>query len=83
MSLAGDDPVLIAPEPHRTTSPAAIAKRENRRSGALMDRVVGPIEAQTEAEVTVTVGGGVDFSLLQIVAPGDEFTITVRATARP
>jgi hypothetical protein len=37
----------------------------------------------TEEDVTVTVGGSVDFSLLQIVAPGDEFAITVRATARP
>jgi hypothetical protein len=30
-----------------------------------------------------TVDGSVDFSLFQIVAPGDEFDITVRATARP
>ena len=30
-----------------------------------------------------TVGGSVNFSLLQIVSPGDEFAITVHATARP
>jgi hypothetical protein len=33
--------------------------------------------------VIVSIGGSVDFSLLQIVAPGDEFAITVHATARP
>jgi hypothetical protein len=33
--------------------------------------------------VTVTVDGSVDFSLLQIAAPGDELAITVHATARP
>ena len=37
----------------------------------------------TEDTVIVTVGGSVDFSLLQIVSPGDEFAISVRATARP
>ena len=37
----------------------------------------------TEDAVMITVGGSVDFSLLQIASPGDEFAITVHATARP
>jgi Flp pilus assembly protein TadG len=56
---------------------ASLAEQLDRR--ALRDaRVVA-----SAGEVTVTVGGSVDFSLLQIVAPGDEFDIAVRATARP
>ena len=56
---------------------ASLAEQLDRR--ALRDaRVVA-----SEEQVTVTVGGSVDFSLLQIVAPGDEFAITVRATAHP
>jgi Flp pilus assembly protein TadG len=56
---------------------ASLADQLDRR--ALRD---ARIEA-TEDAVMVTVGGSVDFSLLQIVAPGDEFAITVHATARP
>ena len=33
--------------------------------------------------VIVEVTGNVDFSLLQLLSPGDEFEITVRAVARP
>lgn len=33
--------------------------------------------------VTVVVGGSVDFSLLQLVTPGDRFELEVRATAQP
>jgi Flp pilus assembly protein TadG len=36
-----------------------------------------------EDTVTVEVDGSVDFSLLQLLSPGDEFEITVRATAEP
>ncbi len=56
---------------------ASLAEQLDRR--ALRD---ARVEA-TEEEVTVVVGGTVTFSLLQIAAPGDEFAITVRATARP
>jgi hypothetical protein len=37
-------------------------------------------DAQT---VYVEVTGSVDFSLLNLLSPGDSFEITVRATARP
>lgn len=33
--------------------------------------------------VTVVVSGSVDFSLLQLVTPGDHFELEVRATAQP
>lgn len=37
----------------------------------------------TEELVVVEVTGNVDFSLLQLLSPGDSFDITVRAIARP
>jgi Flp pilus assembly protein TadG len=69
--------VRLLPGDAERRARASLAEQLDRRS--LRDARV----AATEAEVTVTVGGAVDFSLLQIVAPGDEFAITVRATARP
>jgi Flp pilus assembly protein TadG len=69
--------VRLLPADAQRRAQASLAEQLDRRS--LRDARV----AATEAEVTVTVGGEVDFSLLQIVAPGDEFSITVRATARP
>jgi hypothetical protein len=69
--------VRLLPADAERRARASLAEQLDRRS--LRDARV----AATEAEVTVTVGGAVDFSLLQIVAPGDEFAITVRATARP
>ena len=69
--------VRLDPADAQRRAQASLAGQLDR--GALRDaRVVA-----SEGEVTVTVGGSVDFSLLQIVAPGDEFDITVRATARP
>jgi Flp pilus assembly protein TadG len=69
--------VRLVPTDAQRRAEASLAEQLDRR--ALRDaRVVA-----SEEEVTVTVGGSVDFSLLQIVAPGDEFEITVRATARP
>jgi Flp pilus assembly protein TadG len=69
--------VRLVPADAQRRAQASLAEQLDRR--ALRDaRVVA-----TEAEVRVTVGGAVDFSLLQIVAPGDEFDITVHATARP
>jgi Flp pilus assembly protein TadG len=64
------------------------ADAQRRARASLADQLDGRalrdarVEA-TEETVMVTVGGSVDFSLLQIVAPGDEFAITVHATARP
>jgi Flp pilus assembly protein TadG len=69
--------VRLLPADAERRAQASLAEQLDRR--ALRDaRVVA-----TEDEVRVTVGGAVDFSLLQIVAPGDEFGITVHATARP
>jgi Flp pilus assembly protein TadG len=69
--------VRLVPADAQRRAQASLAEQLDRR--ALRDARVDA----TETEVTVTVGGFVDFSLLQIVAPGDEFDITVRATARP
>jgi antitoxin (DNA-binding transcriptional repressor) of toxin-antitoxin stability system len=69
--------VRLVPADAQRRAQASLAEQLDRR--ALRDaRVVA-----SEEQVTVTVGGSVDFSLLQIVAPGDEFAITVRATAHP
>jgi Flp pilus assembly protein TadG len=69
--------VRLVPADAQRRAEASLAEQLDRR--ALRDaRVVA-----NEEEITVTVGGSVDFSLLQIVAPGDEFAIRVRATARP
>jgi Flp pilus assembly protein TadG len=69
--------VRLAPADAQRRARASLAEQLDRR--ALRD---ARIEA-TEDTVMVTVGGSVDFSLLQIVAPGDRFAITVHATARP
>lgn len=69
--------VRLVPADAQRRAQASLAEQLDRR--ALRDaRVVA-----SEEDVTVTVGGSVDFSLLQVVAPGDEFAITVRARARP
>jgi Flp pilus assembly protein TadG len=69
--------VRLVPADAERRARASLAEQLDRR--ALRDaRVIA-----TDSEVNVAVGGEVDFSLLQIVAPGDEFAITVRATARP
>jgi Flp pilus assembly protein TadG len=69
--------VRLVPADAQRRARASLADQLDRR--ALRD---ARIEA-TEDTVRVTVGGSVDFSLLQIVAPGEEFAITVHATARP
>jgi Flp pilus assembly protein TadG len=69
--------VRLVPADARRRARASLAGQLDRR--ALRD---AQIEA-TEEEVAVVVGGSVDFSLLQIASPGDDFAITVRATARP
>jgi Flp pilus assembly protein TadG len=69
--------VRLVPADARRRAQASLADQVDRR--ALRD---ARVEA-TEEEVTVVVGGSVAFSLLQIASPGDEFAITVHATARP
>jgi Flp pilus assembly protein TadG len=69
--------VRLVPSDAQRRARASLADQLDRR--ALRD---SRVEA-TEDTVMVTVGGSVDFSLLQIVSPGDEFAITVHATARP
>jgi Flp pilus assembly protein TadG len=69
--------VRLVPADAERRARASLAEQLDRR--ALRDARV----AATVDEITVTVGGAVGFSLLQIVAPGDEFAITVHATARP
>jgi Flp pilus assembly protein TadG len=69
--------VRLVPADAQRRARASLADQLDRR--ALRD---ARVEA-TEDTVIVTVRGSVDFSLLQIVAPGDEFAITVHATARP
>ncbi|HKF90068.1 MAG TPA: pilus assembly protein TadG-related protein [Acidimicrobiia bacterium] len=69
--------VRLVPADAQRRAQASLADQLDRR--ALRD---ARVEA-TEDTVMVTVGGSVDFSLLQVVAPGDEFVITVHATARP
>jgi Flp pilus assembly protein TadG len=69
--------VRLVPADAEGRARTSLADQLDRR--ALRD---ARVEA-TEDTVMVTVGGSVDFSLLQIVAPGDEFAITVHATARP
>jgi len=69
--------VRLVPADARRRAQASLAEQLDGR--ALRD---ARVEA-TEEEVSVVVGGTVEFSLLQIASPGDEFAITVHATARP
>ena len=69
--------VRLVPADARRRAEASLADQLDRR--ALRDARVDA----TEEEVRVVVAGSVAFSLLQMVAPGDEFAITVHATARP
>ena len=69
--------VRLVPADARRRARASLADQLDGR--ALRD---ARVEA-TEDEVMITVGGSVNFSLLQIASPGDEFAITVHATARP
>ncbi len=68
--------VRLVPSDARRRAQASLADQLDRR--ALRDSRI-----EAKEEVTVVVGGSVDFSLLQIAAPGDQFAISVRATARP
>jgi Flp pilus assembly protein TadG len=67
---------LVAADAQRRARASLVDQLDRR---ALRD---ARVEA-TEDAVMITVGGSVDFSLLQIVSPADKFAITVHATARP
>lgn len=69
--------VRLVPADAERRARASLADQLDRR--ALRDARV----AATDQEVTVVVSGSVDFTLLQMLSPGDTFAITVRATARP
>ena len=69
--------VRLVPADAQRRAQASLADQLDRRA------LRGARVEATEDTVMVTVGGSVDFSLLQLVAPGDEFAIMVHATARP
>lgn len=69
--------VRLVPADAQRRALQSLAGQVDRR--ALRDSRVRP-DAQT---VYVEVTGSVDFSLLNLLSPGDSFEITVRATARP
>ncbi|MGH9048291.1 MAG: pilus assembly protein TadG-related protein [Acidimicrobiia bacterium] len=65
--------------------PAAAEQRAETSLAEQFDRrsLRGSRVAADDQAVFVEVTGIVDFSLLQLLTPGDAFEITVRATARP
>jgi len=65
--------------------PADAERRAGRSLAGQVDRRAlrdSRVDADDQ-RVTVEVTGSVDFSLLQLLSPGDDFEITVRAVARP
>lgn len=69
--------VRLLPADAERRAAGSLARQMDRR--ALRDSRV----RATEEFVVVEVTGNVDFSLLQLLSPGDSFAITVRAVARP
>lgn len=69
--------VRLVPADAERRAAGSLAGQMDRR--ALRDSRV----RATEELVVVEVTGNVDFSLLQLLSPGDSFDITVRAVARP
>jgi Flp pilus assembly protein TadG len=69
--------VRLLPADAERRATDSLAGQLDRR--ALRD---GRVRASEEL-VVVEVTGNVDFSLLQLLSPGDSFDITVRAVARP
>jgi Flp pilus assembly protein TadG len=69
--------VRLVPADAEAKAMASLAEQLDTRamSGARVEA--------TEEIVVVEVDGAVDFSLLQLLSPGDRFDITVRAAARP
>jgi len=69
--------VRLIPGDAERRAASSLATQTDRR--ALRDSRV----RATAELVVVEVTGNVDFSLLQLLSPGDSFDITVRAVARP
>jgi len=69
--------VRLAPAAAEQRAEASLSEQGDRRS------LRGSRVAADEQAVVVEVTGTVDFSLLQLLTPGDAFEITVHATARP
>jgi hypothetical protein len=69
--------VQLVPSQAEQRARASLASQLDRRSfrSALVTADLG--------QVTVVVSGSVDFTLLDLVAPGDTFVVEVRATATP
>jgi Flp pilus assembly protein TadG len=65
--------------------PADAQRRAAESLAGQLDRraLTGSDVRATDGVVVVEVTGDVDFSLLQLLSPGDSFDITVRAVARP
>ncbi len=69
--------IRLVPADAERRAMSSLASQVDRR--ALHGSQVGADDQRVVVEVT----GSVDFSLLQLLSPGDEFEITVRAVARP
>jgi Flp pilus assembly protein TadG len=69
--------VRLVPADAERRARASLADQLDRRA------LRGARVAATDEQVTVVVTGSVDFTLLQMLSPGDSFAVTVRATARP
>jgi len=69
--------VRLAPAAAEQRAEASLTQQFDRRA------LRGSRVAADDQAVVVEVTGSVHFSLLQVLAPGDAFEITVRATARP
>lgn len=62
----------------------AVRRATASLAGQLDRRALRDSRVRVEGElVVVEVRGSVDFSLLQLLTPGGEFEVTVRAAARP
>jgi len=69
--------VRLVPDAAEQRAEASLAEQVDRRS------LRGSRVAADDQAVVVEVTGSVDFSLLQLLTPGDAFEIVVRAVARP
>jgi len=69
--------VQLLPADAERLAAASLARQLDRRA------LTGSTVRATDQVVVVEVTGEVDFSLLQVLSPGDSFGITVRAVARP
>jgi Flp pilus assembly protein TadG len=72
-----DGVVRLTPSDAERRAAASLAEQVDRRA------LRGSTIRADDGAVYVEVSGSVDFSLLQLLSPGDAFEITVRAVARP